>query len=107
MPPNPAVEAELRNSPEVKLAMLAAATEARQMAITFCRQVSHAPWMLHGGHTWEQAIQVVDAGDAVLLVNRDSGGHLYEFGSIKSPPSAPLRRAVRAVGLVLVETPKP
>jgi|ERR1035441_3962100 hypothetical protein len=107
MPLDPAVEAELRSSPELKLAMLAAAAEAQQMAITFCRQVSRAPWMLHGGHTWEQAIKVVDAGDTVLLVNRDSAGHLYEFGSINSPPSAPLRRAVRAVGMALVETPKP
>jgi hypothetical protein len=101
------LEAQLRSSPELKLAMLEAAKEAQQMAITFARQVSRGPWMLHGGHTWEQAIQVVDDGDMVLLVNRDSAGHLYEFGSVNSPPSAPLRRAVRAVGMVFVEAPKP
>ena len=102
------LEAQLRDSAEFKLAMLAAATEARKMAISLGREVSRAPWLLRGGHTWERAIQIVseDEGRTVLLVNKDSAGHLVEWGSVNNPPHAILRRAVRAVGISLTETPK-
>lgn len=40
----------------------------------------------------------------VRVVNSDYGGVIAEYGSVKSPPYAPLRRGARAAGLRLEES---
>lgn len=45
------------------------------------------------------SIKVIRLDDAVLVVTLDPFGHLIEFGSIKNPVYAPLRRAAARLGL--------
>lgn len=40
------------------------------------------------------------------VVAEDFAWHLVEYGSVKNPPYAPLRRGVRAAGVRLVERPR-
>lgn len=53
-----------------------------------------------------EALEVQTDEDGVRVVNTDSGGHIAEWGSVKTPPHAPLRRGVQAAGLRLAEEPK-
>lgn len=53
-----------------------------------------------------EAFEVQEDDEGVYLVNADYGAHLAEWGSANSPPTAPLRRGVRAAGLRLEEDPK-
>lgn len=46
-------------------------------------------------------------GLVVPVESTDSFAHLVEFGSVNNEPYAPLRRAVRNLGLKVVEVPKP
>lgn len=48
-------------------------------------------------------IEVVTDGDEVAVANHAYGAHIDEWGSVNSPPYAPLRNAVRTSGLRLVE----
>jgi hypothetical protein len=46
---------------------------------------------------------VEEDAESVKVVNTDYGGLIYEFGAVRTPPYAPLRRAVRAAGLTFTE----
>lgn len=48
-------------------------------------------------------VEVQADEQGVRVVRTDHGGHLDEWGSAKNPPVAPLRTAVREVGLRLEE----
>lgn len=50
-----------------------------------------------------RGISVEESDDGVRVVNRDYGGVIAEYGSVKSPPYAPLRRGARAAGLRVTE----
>lgn len=50
-----------------------------------------------------RAMSVETDEDGVRVVNRDYGGIIAEYGSVKSPPYAPLRRGARAAGLRVTE----
>ena len=49
-------------------------------------------------------VEVVEENGRVYVANTDHGGHIDEFGSVKSPAYAPLRTAARAAGLRLDES---
>jgi hypothetical protein len=101
---DPAFEAEMRLDPKFRIAMLDAATSAKGYANAFAREF-HAPWMPRRGHGQVVEVQQ-DRGDT-YLVNTDWAGVFEEFGGRNNPPHATLRRAVRAAGLELRETPRP
>jgi hypothetical protein len=101
--PDLAFEAEMRLDPQFRIAMLEQATIAKGYGNAFARQF-HAPWMPRRGH---QVIEVQQDGSHTYLVNTDWAGVFEEFGGSRNPPHATLRRAVRAAGLELRETPKP
>lgn len=102
--PDASFEKGIRNDAAFRIAMLDAATVAKGFANTFAREF-HAPWMPRRGHG--QVVEVQQDADEVYLVNTDYAGVMEEFGSKNNPPHATLRRAVRAAGLELRETPRP
>jgi hypothetical protein len=53
----------------------------------------------------KRPVRVHQDGDEIYVANHDIGAHLYEWGSIKTPPLAPLRRAARKAAR-LDEAPK-
>lgn len=95
---NPNFINELKRDPRNKIAMANVADGVRQLAIAFSRQRGK-PIMPRGKQTF-----VLDVTpDDVRVVNTSHGGHIEEWGSEKSRPYAPLRRAVRAEGLRMTE----
>lgn len=92
---NPAFEREFKESAECRLFLRktarAAMQESRGIASRF---------MPRG--KGEQIVVEADP-EGVRIVNNDHGWHLYEYGSVKTPVSAPLRRGARSVGLKLHE----
>lgn len=97
--PNPNFEQEIAAQEETREGIAKAAEPARSMAESFARQAG-APWMPRAGH---ETVEVQVDDDGVLLVNTDHGGHLMEWGSIRNPPHAPLRRGALAAGFDVVE----
>lgn len=95
--PNPRFDEQLREEGDLTEGLLEAAEEARKKAEPL------APRILPRD---DQAFSVDESEGEVSLANNDFGGHLAEWGSVNNPPSAPLRRGVRAAGLRLDETPK-
>lgn len=102
--PNPDLDAELLEDPEVRANLAAAVEPARQMAESFAEQ-ARAPWMPRTGASSTVVVEQGEGG--VWLVNTDHAGHLMEFGSVRNPPHAPLRRGAQAVGLRIDETDQP
>lgn len=80
---------------------LAAAAEGVRVAVEAAARDAGAPWMPRKGHDTIE-VQVTDEG--VYVVNTDHGGHLMEWGSIRNPPLAPLRRGASAAGLRVEES---
>jgi 20S proteasome alpha/beta subunit len=99
------LESELTATPEMQTALQAAADTVKTLAEQFARG-AHAPWMPAKGNRGQTIIVEHDDHGGVYVVNTDYAGHLYEWGSKNGPAYAPLRRAVRAAGLELTETPK-
>jgi hypothetical protein len=98
--PNPGFKAKLAATPDYQRAMRSTADEvARHVGA-----LAGNPWMPAQGRSH---IEVVQTREGVSVVNTDHGAHLKEWGSSRNPPSAPMRRGVRAAGLRLRETPKP
>ncbi len=83
---------ELRGQPEFR-AVLAATARELEGAIVF-----FAGTFAETGH---YARSVTARGNRVEL--RDIAWHIIEYGSVKNPPYAPVRRAVRAAGLRFVD----
>lgn len=98
------LETELSNTPEMQAALLEAAGAVRDLAEQFAKD-AHAPWMPPKGSSGQTIVIKVEHGE-VRVINIDYAGHLIEWGSKNNPAHAPLRRAVRAAGLKLTETPK-
>lgn len=94
--PNPKLDAELAASPEMVSELRTVAAGVARVAETNIRQITRQGFMPRGGD-----LVVVEEGHdgSVIVLNTDHGGHLYEWGSINTPAYAPMRRAVRAVGL--------
>lgn len=56
---------------------------------------------------YRASLRTVVSGDTTAAASSDFAAHLIEFGSVNNPPHAPLRGAVRALGLRLEEAPPP
>lgn len=97
--PNPALVQELKREPAWQHHLRLKAAEVARLAEDNTKAFTRKGFMPRG-----QPLFVVEeaADGSVIVLNTDYGGHLYEFGSIKTPVMAPLRRAVRAVGLKFV-----
>lgn len=91
---NPRWQAQIEADPAFQLGLRAKAEIARGIAERNVHRIMPRQ---------AQAIEVQHQGHKVYLVNTDHGGHLDEWGSVKNPPNAPLRRAIRSVGLRLSE----
>lgn len=95
--PSPHFEHALKGQREHRAALREAASAVKSRAIAFAphRTGAYRDWFV-----------IVHEDGEVRLGNTDFGGHWVEWGSANNPPYAPLRRAVRAAGLRLEETPK-
>lgn len=60
------------------------------------------PWMPRKGH---EPIEVHSIPGGFRIANTDFAAHLKEWGSIRSPARAPLRRAARSAGLRFSDRP--
>lgn len=90
---NPHLDAELRRV--IRPALLTAANAVRDKAESY-DDAAHGPWMPRKrGPVMRAELD----GERAVVVNSDYAAHLIEFGSQNNPAHAPLRRAVRAVGL--------
>lgn len=100
--PSPDLDAEMAKDPEYQAGLEAKAEEVKAKVEAFARAAG-APWMPRDGH---EVIEVEVAEDgAVFVTNTDYAGHLQEWGSIRNPPHAPLRRGASAAGLDVDESP--
>lgn len=91
--PNPRFEAELRREPGVRRAL----QERAEKAIAAAQGDVVSPKFASGFY-------VEDNGDSVTAGTTNPFFHLDEWGSVNTPPRAPLRRAVRATGARLEES---
>lgn len=57
------------------------------------------------GH-YDRSLHVVQDNGQVFAATDDIAGHIIEFGSVKTPPHAPLRRGAMSVGLRFVDDAK-
>lgn len=96
--PNPLFRQELERSLAMRAATRLSAEQVQRHAERFGKQIK-APWLPRKGTT--QTFVVAQQGDETAVVNQDHLGHIMEWGGANNPPSAPLRRAVRAAGLHL------
>jgi hypothetical protein len=92
---NPNFAAELEA--ESKAAKRSAAEDVASAA------KSIAPVDIPGGGSYRDGIEVVETGGEIRVEGTDWKSHWIEWGSVNNPVFAPLRRAVRAVGLRLTE----
>lgn len=97
--PNPNFKAEMRRDPDLRRHVHKTADEVRDKAERL-GAAKGAPWMPRKGNPGRTYI-VDDTAEGARVTNQEHGGHLVEWGSKNNPPHAPLRRAVRAVGLRL------
>ncbi len=56
---------------------------------------------------YRRLLEVYESIGQVGVTSKDFAGHMVEWGSIRNPIYAPIRRAVLAAGLRLDEWPKP
>jgi len=56
--------------------------------------------------TYKRKIRTFSDGTRTGIAAHDIASHLIEFGSVKNPAYAPMRRGVRAAGLRLDQSPK-
>jgi methyl coenzyme M reductase subunit C-like uncharacterized protein (methanogenesis marker protein 7) len=91
--PNPNLAAELEIA--AKPALIAAANAVKPRVEAEKHSIMRRP-------SSRPVVVDIDV-DEVRVVNTDYGAWIDEIGSVNSPPSAPLRRAVRAAGLRLTE----
>lgn len=56
--------------------------------------------------TYRSKIRTFSDGARTGIAAHDIASHLIEFGSVKNPAYAPMRRGVRAAGLRLEQSPK-
>lgn len=96
--PNPAVVLELEVEPPFDVMLKGRAEDAKREA--------EAVAPVHTGY-YHQRFLLTKAGKRYRVGNSDFAAHLVEWGSVRNPPYAPLRRGVQAAGLHLVEDPKP
>jgi hypothetical protein len=61
----------------------------------------------HGSEHYARSVHARQDGEQTRVVTDDIAGHLIEWGSVNNPAYAPLRRAADALGLGVVEDPKP
>lgn len=72
-----------------------------------------ASLLIPGAHIWTRRTyrstpaRTSPAGATATVYTTDVAGHIFEWGSVKSPVYAPLRRAVQRRGLRLRQVPKP
>lgn len=88
--PNRNLDNELRREVRYKVELLAAAKDAETAAKSFAPVRTGA---------YRDGIKAQIQGGDVVLSATDFKSHWIEWGSANNPPSAPLRRGVRAVGL--------
>lgn len=91
--PNKSFPAELEREPEYTSGLAGETEKAAAAARSFAPVRTGA---------YRDSIQVVKDGRKVYLSAKDFKANWIEFGSINNPPSAPLRRGVRAAGLKYV-----
>lgn len=92
--PNRNFEKEMAADASVRKSLMEAVEPAREQAEQFAAEARIMP-------RGSQAIVVGEDDEGVYLANTDYGGHMAEWGSVNSPPYAPLRRGVEAAGLEL------
>lgn len=90
---NPNLERDIKATPEYLAAMAQAAASVVPMVKAAAPNVTGA---------YSRSIRAVE--DRVETT--DAFGHIIEWGSVNSPPYAPLRNGVRAAGLRLDESQK-
>lgn len=100
--PNPKALREIRRQPSFDAGMLTRAKKIQGLAKSFTSRGSD-PVRGHFADRYET--EMVDGIPRVGNTDK-SFYHLIEYGSVNNTPQAPLRRAVRASGLRLDETPK-
>jgi hypothetical protein len=93
--PNPLGKEKLLADPDVRAGLMRQTREVARLATALAEAVG-GPWMRRAG---QETVQAVETDNGVFLVNTDHAGHLIEFGSARTPPHAPLRRAAAAAGL--------
>ena len=99
---NPEFPAEMSNEPTFLSMMRAQGQEICRVADHNLHQFARAPFMPRPGHE-DNPFIVEEDEESVMVVNTDYGAIIYEFGAIRTPAYAPLRRAVEAVGLTFTE----
>jgi hypothetical protein len=80
---------------------LAKAAEAAVPIVEQIQRDAGGPIIPRKGH---RPIEIQTDDEGVYLVNTDHGGHIQEWGSVKSAPYAVLRRGAQAAGLRVDET---
>lgn len=55
---------------------------------------------------YKRSIKVTQAPTQITVGTHDFAGHIIEWGSVKTPALAPIRRGVLAAGLRLDENPR-
>jgi hypothetical protein len=95
--PNPRFHDELRGQDDFRESLKERAEAAKAKAEPLAPQIMRRN---------PEAFEVQEDEEGVYLANTDYGGHLAEWGSAKTPVTAPLRRGVKAAGLRLEESPK-
>lgn len=93
--PNPHFITDFVTERPYKEAMTGAVEQAAKEANRLAHDI------MPSGKGAEVSAEWID-GDC-YLVNHAHGGHIDEWGSVNSPPYAPLRTAVRRAGFELIE----
>jgi hypothetical protein len=101
--PDPEFASQLRRQPILRAALRDAAEDVARTA----NRIARGKFMPRKRSGTPKTFVVDASGNETRVVNTKHGGHLQEWGSVNTPPQAPLRRAARANGLRLRERPKP
>jgi hypothetical protein len=96
--PDPVAQAELLKDPEVAAGVAKSLEPAVEAAKSFS-PVDQGDY--------RDSIRISVTPDGVFLTATDWISHLIEFGTVHSPPFAPLRRGALAVGLEFIEDSVP
>jgi hypothetical protein len=103
---NPAMVAELETEPELPAVLWQEAEKVKAMATVLAPVGVSDPKAKGAGYYKRHFVVVEDKGE-ILVGNTDFAAHFAEWGSRNNPPYGTIRRAVRATGLDLKESPKP
>lgn len=95
--PNPRFESEMKQTVGHRKAMVVAAGEIASVGRAIAPRRTGF---------YSRRFKVGEENGEVAVGNADPFAHIIEFGSVNSPVFAPIRRAVRAAGLRLDETPR-